>query len=252
MIKEENVEINLNSKTIKHYWELGYSGTTNEIIQVKVKDLTKGSHVKITAICEICGVKNIIPYKSYLKYFKNGNYYSCHKCCLDKKVQTSLKNYGVEHPLQSKEIRDKVEKTCMVKYGVKTYVLTEEFLNDDEINKKRKETRIKNGTCIPDNKLTEWELYKKKVRYETTKQKKILMENWDGYDYYDGEYIKDNHDKYESRQPEYPSIDHKISVKYGFDNDIEPKEICEINNLCITKTRINNYKKNKNEKDFIL
>jgi hypothetical protein len=45
--------------------------------------------------------------------------------------------------------------------------------------------------------------------------KKDLLENWDGYDYYDGEYIKDNFCLY-SNDKNYPTMDHKISCYYGF------------------------------------
>jgi len=247
MIKEKSIKLNLNAKTIQHYWILGYSGTTNEEIIVKVDDLTKGSHIKITAIYDICGTENKIPYKSYLNNLKKYNYYSCHKCCLNKKEKTWLKNIGVSHPAKSKEIRKKTEKTNIKKCGSRWYILTDEFLNNDEIKKKKRNTRIRNGYDIPDSKLTDWEIYKKKVRYETNKNKNELSENWDGYDYYDGDYIKDNYIKYKPRNPEYPSIDHKISIKYGFDNNITPKTISKIENLCITKTKINCSKRAKNE-----
>ena len=41
----------------------------------------------------------------------------------------------------------------------------------------------------------------------------------------------------------YPTIDHKISTFYGFNNNIDYKEIAKIENLCFTK-RSNNSKKN--------
>ena len=51
---------------------------------------------------------------------------------------------------------------------------------------------------------------------------------------------------------DYPTIDHKFSIFNGFINNISPKIISEINNLCYTK-RINNNKKSyKNEEDFII
>jgi len=68
-----------------------------------------------------------------------------------------------------------------------------------------------------------------------------LFENWDGYDYYDGEYIKNNFNLH-GLDNNYPTIDHKISVSYGFKNNIEPEKIADISNLCITK-KINNSKK---------
>lgn len=71
----------------------------------------------------------------------------------------------------------------------------------------------------------------------------------DGIDYYDGEYIKDNF-KYESRSPNYPTIDHKISIRYGYDNNISVDEISNLDNLCVTKKKINTSKYTKTETEF--
>ncbi len=52
----------------------------------------------------------------------------------------------------------------------------------------------------------------------------------------------------------YPSIDHKISLFYGFENNMNPEEIGSIDNLCITKRYINSIKgrviKNIDKRDF--
>jgi len=95
---------------------------------------------------------------------------------------------------------------------------------------------------INDNSIIE---YRKKVRNETYKYKKELYNNWNGYDYYDNEYIKDNFNL-KSFDDNYPSLDHKISIKYGFDNNISIEKIGNINNLCITKRLINIKKGKKN------
>ena len=50
--------------------------------------------------------------------------------------------------------------------------------------------------------------------------------------------------------PEYPNIDHKISIKYGYLNDISVDEISSLNNLCITKKRINSDKRHMTEKEY--
>jgi hypothetical protein len=43
----------------------------------------------------------------------------------------------------------------------------------------------------------------------------------------------------------YPTIDHKVSVLYGFKNGIEPEEISKLDNLCITKRILNIIKGSK-------
>ena len=66
---------------------------------------------------------------------------------------------------------------------------------------------------------------------------------------YDNEYIKDNL-QFDCNDRRYPTIDHKISVKNGFINNIDPSIIGNVENLCITKRCINSSKNSKNEKDF--
>ena len=250
MIKETIVDISLNSKTIKHYWLLGYSGTTGDIIKVKISYLTKGSHVEITAICDKCSVERKIKYKLYLKNFSNGNVYLCHKCCDDKKVLTCLKNYGVNRPLQNKDILNKLQKTNNERYGANHFMLTDDFLNNKEINDKRRQTRINNGNQISDDNYDNWKNYERLVRNETKRKRNITLALWNGYDYYDGDYIKDNFKLYKPNDINYPTIDHKISVKYGFENDIHPMKLCENENLCVTKNKNNCSKGNLNSDKY--
>ncbi len=141
-----------------------------------------------------------------------------------KRKKTCLEKYGTEFPLQSEKIKEKIKKTNIKKYGVNNYAKTKQY----------KEIMIKKGLQIPDNQLSFFQLYKKQIRNITRKYKKQLFIDWDGYDYYDKEYIKDYTDYKNS-----PTIDHKISVFFGFNNNISAEEIGNINNLCITKRSIN-------------
>lgn len=50
----------------------------------------------------------------------------------------------------------------------------------------------------------------------------------------------------------YPSIDHKVSVLFGFLNDYSPKEIANENNLCYCARLTNSIKKQLTEKEFLL
>lgn len=102
---------------------------------------------------------------------------------------------------------------------------------------------------IKNEKLTEYQEYRRLVDNLTNRNKKELYENWDGYDYYDNEYIRDNFEL-NSGDKNYPTIDHKKSVIYGFDNNISPEEISNIENLCITKRTINSSKNYKTEEEF--
>ena len=187
-----------------------------------------------------------------------------------KMIETNLKKYGVENPFQNKEIKENIKETNMIKYGVENVMFNESikskmkktfidkygvenpFQNEEvknkiknnslEILEKSKQTRIIRGNQISDDFLTEWELYRKNVKIITYKNKKKLYNNWNGFDYYDGEYIKEN--KY-YKNKNYPTIDHKISIQFGFVNNISPEIIGDILNLCITKKSINSSKNKK-------
>jgi len=91
--------------------------------------------------------------------------------------------------------------------------------------------------------------YSQKVNNITRQYKKILLSNWNGFDFYDNEYIKENYNL-NCNNKNYPTIDHKTSKSYGFLNDISPNIIGNINNLCITKRFINSNKNSKNCEEF--
>jgi hypothetical protein len=93
-------------------------------------------------------------------------------------------------------------------------------------------------------------LYRNEVRRLTKRVEDTLYENWNGLDYYDKEYLKDNFEL-DHNDPKYPTIDHKKSVYYGFKNNIPASEIADITNLCITKRFINSSKRDLVEEAFI-
>lgn len=93
---------------------------------------------------------------------------------------------------------------------------------------------------------TEYIKYRKEVIKLTNKVKKYLFEKWNGKDYIDGKNIKNNL-KLESKDKYYPTIDHKVSVKYCYDNNISAEECASIDNLCITTRSNNSIKGSKNE-----
>jgi len=132
-------------------------------------------------------------------------------------VKTNLKKYGFKTPAENKKVREKISKTKRENYIKKD--------NSEYIN------------------------YKKNVLTLTKRIRSKVFENWNGYDYYDNEYIKDNLNLHYNDN-RYPTIDHMISVYYGFTNSIPEEDICNINNLCITKRGINSSKKSSNYNDY--
>lgn len=175
---------------------------------------------------------------------------------LEKIKNKFLEIYGVEYYSQTYEFKikmlekkdeiiSKIKMTCLERYGVDNVSKVENIMNSIITTKK------KNGQIIPDSLLNEWYIYRKEVRTLTSRVKKELYEKWDGYDYYDGEFIKGNFSLTHVHRF-YPTIDHKISTYFGFINGIDAIEISNLDNLCITKRYINSEKNKKIENEFNL
>ena len=138
MMITKKVEVKIASKNINHYKNKGYNCKINEIIIVKIEDLSKGSHEKIKVKCDICGKENEMTYHSYNNNFYNCDYhYSCSKCSVKKTKKTNLERYGVEYPAQNLEIYEKNKKTNLERYGVENVSKNQDILN------KSKKTNLK-------------------------------------------------------------------------------------------------------------
>lgn len=88
---------------------------------------------------------------------------------------------------------------------------------------KAKNTKIKNGNAIPDDQLTAFEIYAKKVWYFTRKQNIKILDNYELRGHYKNNGFH---------------LDHKYSIYQGFLDGINPEVIGNIHNLefihCIT------------------
>lgn len=94
MIKEKEIKVKINSRNITYYKNKGYSKIEiGKESFIKTIDLTKGSKIKITAICKICSSENKIQYNKYLVNFNRNNkgFYSCFLCKNLEKKKTCLK-----------------------------------------------------------------------------------------------------------------------------------------------------------------
>ncbi len=292
MIISKEVDVKVGSLTYKYYKDLGYNVIKcGDIIKVKVKDLTKGSHTIIDVECDYCGKILHIAYKAYINHTSVINKCSCNNIeCSNKKIidvcmikynivnpfqsetvkqkskETLMKKHGVEHQMQLQSTKDKIIDTCLKKYGETSYTKTYEYLQKCketsikncgvehdaktiEGKEKRKKTRIEKGDQIPDELLSEFTIYKKKVKNLTNLILKELYMNWDGVDYYDNEDIRINL-TYGPNKSESVSVDHKISTYYGFKNSILPEDIAQLSNLCLTKLYINVNKGKLTEEEY--
>jgi hypothetical protein len=114
---------------------------------------------------------------------------------------------------------------------------------NDNSWKKSVETRTKNGHVINWDKA-EWKQYWKRCDWLTRKIRQQMLEIWDGYDYIDNEYIKDNLTLHFTHG-DYPTLDHLKSRSQCFKENISPYDATKPENLKWTKRR-NNSSKNKN------
>lgn len=180
-----------------------------------------------TSNLEKYGVENVLQNKEIKNQIEN----------------TNIKKYGFKNPFQSDEIKRKIIKTNLSKYGVEYYSQSKEKII------KTLATNIKNGRWVKIEDRTDFYNYYLLVYSHTMKNKKELFDNWSGYDFYTNEYILENFNL-DSNDKNYPTIDHKNSIRYGFDNNIPYNEISDIENLCITTRSTNSSKNKKIESEF--
>jgi len=281
MLKDSRIDINISYRNKTHYIKLGYEPIIGKKLSIKTIDLPSSSHVIIVAICEICQSENKIKYDKYINNRKRHNFYSCKKCSRHKAALSSIQKYGVDNYSKTAEYKKRVEETNMIKYGYKTNLISPEY--QKRIKKKLKDKygtenwyEVRNGNGSRKNNFllsedvfnimseisfsedrydeklvtNDYLLYRTECRKHTNKSYKVLLENWDGLDYYDNELIKNNF-ILEHNNPNYPTIDHKMSIYHGFINGISPEEISNISNLCITKRSINSSKRDLIESEFL-
>jgi hypothetical protein len=268
MILTKNIDIKIINHNLQHYKKLGYNVKYGDIINIPISHLSKGSHYIIDIKCNKCELIKSVKYQDYIKMTKNyTELYYCQSCVKSEKTtHTVKKKYGVSNPSQSNIIKKKKEKTNLKNWGVinvfqnniiknkicETNVKKYGFNHPNKseiIKSKSLLTRIKNGKQIRPEYYTDYCLYRKNVLCVTRKYEKELFENWNGFDYYDNEYIK-NYINLNSNNPNYPTIDHKISVFDGFNKNIDYNIIGNIDNLCLTKRSINSSKMNKSYDKF--
>lgn len=221
-----------------------YYNNINSCPEYKIYTCDKCSHIKI---------------KEYNKKKYGFDYYSQHPEMNERVKKTSIEKFGVEHYSKTDEYIKRRNKTNIEKFGFinpfmdkemikNSFLIKYNVINPSQIEEFRESAKIsarktneKSKYWIPLNKKTAWEIYRNKVRNITRLSVKNL--EWDGTDYYDNEYIKENFSLHHL-DSNYPTIDHKTSIFDGFVNNIPIEVIASVDNLCWTK-RIINITKNK-------
>jgi hypothetical protein len=243
MLITKEVEIIVNASVVPYYRNLGYDTGKNQNLIVPVCHLNKGSHSTVEVCCDICGVINTMSYKNYLKVVNFNSKYYCrvNKCFTEKVKLSILEKYGVDNTSKLSTFQDKWKKTNLERYGV------ENIFQSEGAKFKIREK----GGWLSDDEIIGYVRYSRIVRRLTLRNRKKLLENWNGFDFYDNEYIRDNFNL-DFNNPNYPCIDHKISIKNGYLEGISEKVLSSVGNLCFTKRYINSKKKTQNHDGFKL
>lgn len=129
MILTREILIKINESNYSYYEELGYDVSIGETIEIPIELLSTGSHYKIECKCDNCGKTKEVIFKNYIKYDNRWGEYYCRKCSEHKRKATLKENWGVEYPIQNKEIRKKIEKTMIQKFGVNNPSKSKEILS---------------------------------------------------------------------------------------------------------------------------
>ena len=160
MIKNNESKVEITSRNIKYYNKKNYICNIGDIISVNTDTMSKMSHNKVIAICEICETEKELPFSKYNTNKDRQGYYSCNGCSAKKRKATVKEKYGVENITQvdfiremnrkwmsSDEFKEKSKESLIKHYGVDSYSKTEEFKSNFSI-KMRENIRIKkeNGT----------------------------------------------------------------------------------------------------------
>lgn len=134
MIITDEIKLKWHGSNRKYYENIGYKygGLGNEF-KIKVNELPDSSIIRVTVKCDNC---NKIFNTKYLNYKLKLSHYGKDLCktCVTK--NSNIQKYGVDNVAKVKEIKEKIVKTNLDKYGTK-YGLS----NNDIRNK------IKN-TCL--------------------------------------------------------------------------------------------------------
>ena len=184
MLKSDKITINVSYRNITHYKKLGYEAYLHKALAIKTIDLPSVSHTKVDVICSMCDSENNIQYNKYLTNVSRHGFYGCRVCSREKMRMTYLQKGSCGDYIDKD--RDFFKKAISNKNSVE--------VTKSEDNYKK---------LVYDE---SYHLYRNEVRRLTRKSSQLLLENWDGYDYYDNEYIRDNF-KLSHIHNDYPSID---------------------------------------------
>ena len=138
-VENQIIEVKINNFNEKHFSELGYNVKNGDSIKIRAKELPSGSGLKVEVECSYC--KKIFK-KAWRRYLETKDDICCEDCKKYKMMKKSLNKYGNVCSLCNPEVSRKRRKTNIEKYGV-------EFpLQNKDIQNMCKKTRKKNNKDV--------------------------------------------------------------------------------------------------------
>ena len=148
MIIDKSIKMNITSRNITYYKNIGYDVTVGYNTDIKIDDLIKGSPSIIKTTCDICGEIKNMEYRTYINNTSDDGLYYCKKCKsikikktkkerygdenynnYDKIKETNFKKYGVDHLLKIDSTIEKIKNTKKDRYGDENYNNYNKLLN---------------------------------------------------------------------------------------------------------------------------
>lgn len=170
MIIDNIIKVKTNPSTYKHYISKGY-------IIVKCGEVIVLKKYGVSHHMEINDIKNRVANTTFHRYGVNSVLEN------EETRNKVLEYFGVENISQLESIKEIKRLKSIEKYG------TDTPFQNKEIIKIIRAKQIENNRWH-DYDLSKYSEYRKKVDSITKKNKKELFKKWNGYDYYDNEFIK--------------------------------------------------------------
>jgi hypothetical protein len=115
MIKNETIDIKIHTKNKNDYpqYKIG------DIVTINIDKLPKQSHIKIIAICDVCGNDKELEYFRYNDNINSNNIFACSKKCANiKRELTNNIKYGCDNIFQNEDIKKSIKISNLKKFGV--------------------------------------------------------------------------------------------------------------------------------------
>ena len=130
LLENQKIDVRVTNMTEEYFGKKGYKVKNGDRINIPVKELPKGSGLKVLVICDYC---NCVFEKQWRKILASKDD-CCKECKTKKMMKTSLEKYGNICSLRNPEIEKKMKEHNLKKFGVEYPLQNKEILKKTRIN----------------------------------------------------------------------------------------------------------------------